>query len=233
MGGDRLYREVACLSSTCGIPRADDLGRGIFRILCASLGDILDDVDLILSLEEAKKTSDEVKEKVVVAQETEARINETSENYRPSANRGALLFFLLMDLCKVHSFYKCYFTPVEWKGWRPLPDRYSLDAFVQVVTRAVDSVSLRKPKVEPVAAKVEEVKEREAAGGAQEGNERLVIGIVVMEDADSSDGEEGDEVAAVVEEEVVEEEEEEEVNDVVEVMGRLCTLWTLSRLSSS
>merc|ERR1719223_2553029 len=94
-------------------------------------GDILDDTELILSLEEAKLTSDEVKEKVVFAQETEAKINETSEFYRPTGSRGALLFFLLCDLCKMHTFYK-----------------YSLDAFVMVVTRAVNSISLRKPKEE-------------------------------------------------------------------------------------
>merc|ERR1719472_428502 len=92
-------------------------------------GDILDDTELILSLEDAKKTSDEVKEKAIVAQETESKINETSEYYRPSGNRGSLLFFLLMDLAKMHTFYK-----------------YSLDAFVMVVTRAVLSVSLMKPK---------------------------------------------------------------------------------------
>merc|ERR1719355_468800 len=76
-------------------------------------GDILDDTELILSLEDAKKTSDEVKEKAVVAQDTEAKINETSEFYRPTGIRGSLLFFLLMDLCKMHTFY-----------------RYSLDSFV-------------------------------------------------------------------------------------------------------
>merc|ERR1719401_183408 len=92
-------------------------------------GDILDDTELILSLEEAKKTSDEVKEKVIIAVETEAKINETSEFYRPTGVRGSLLFFLLMDLCKMHTFY-----------------RYSLDSFVGVVTRAVKSVTLRKPK---------------------------------------------------------------------------------------
>merc|ERR1719491_245520 len=92
-------------------------------------GDILDDTELILSLEDAKKTSDEVKEKAVVAQDTEAKINETSEYYRPTGTRGSLLFFLLMDLCKMHTFY-----------------RYSLDAFVMVVTRAVKGVSLLKPK---------------------------------------------------------------------------------------
>merc|ERR1719191_770080 len=95
-------------------------------------GDLTDDTDLILSLEDAKKTSDEVKEKVVIAQETEIKINETSENYRPCAKRGALLFFLLMDLCKMHTFYK-----------------YSLESFVMVVTRAINKVSLRKPKEEP------------------------------------------------------------------------------------
>ncbi len=107
--------------------------------LAAAEGDILEDVDLILTLEDAKKTSDEVKEKFLIAQETEAKINETNENYRPTAQKGALFFFLLMDLRKIHSFYK-----------------YSLDAFVTVVTRAISSVLLRKPK---------EVKEEKAPKG--------------------------------------------------------------------
>jgi len=139
-------------------------------------GDILDDTELILSLEEAKKTSDEVKEKVVFAQETELKINETSEFYRPSGGRGALLFFQLMDLCKMHTFYK-----------------YSLDAFVSVVTRAVNSISLRKPK--------EVAKEEPKA-----------------EDAPPPDAEEdGDEVEEEEAVEVVEEEEEEEI---IELTGK-------------
>merc|ERR1712228_1119608 len=109
--------------------------------LAGAEGDILDDTELILNLEEAKKTSDEVKEKVVFAQETEIKINETSEFYRPTGSRGSLLFFLLCDLCKMHTFYK-----------------YSLDSFVMVVTRAVNSVTLRKPKEKKV---VEEVIEEE------------------------------------------------------------------------
>jgi len=99
--------------------------------LANSQGDILEDVQLILSLEEAKRTSDEVKEKVMIAQENEAKINVTSESYRPVASRGALLFFLLMDLNKIHSFYK-----------------FSLDAFVLVCSRAINAVSLRVANVE-------------------------------------------------------------------------------------
>lgn len=141
-------------------------------------GDILEDTDLILSLEDAKKTSDEVKEKMVIATETEAKINETSENYRPSAQRGALVFFLMMDLRKIHSFYK-----------------YSLDAFLVVVTRAVESVTLRKPK-EP---KVEEAAPEEAEGGGEEEDE---------EGEDGEEGEEGEEGEAAEEAEPEEEEEE-------------------------
>merc|ERR1719375_507588 len=146
-------------------------------------GDILEDTDLILSLEDAKKTSDEVKEKVIIATETDTKINETSENYRPSANRGALVFFLMMDLRKIHSFYK-----------------YSLDAFLVVVTRAVESVTLRKPK-EP---KVEEVAP-EAEEGAGEG-----------EDEEGEEGEEEGEEGEAAEEAEPEEEEEE----IIELTGK-------------
>merc|ERR1719169_86490 len=141
-------------------------------------GDILEDTDLILSLEDAKKTADDVKEKVIIATETENKINETSENYRPAANRGALVFFLMMDLRKIHSFYK-----------------YSLDAFLVVVTRSIESVTLRMPKV-PKEEKVEEVVEEEP-------------------DEDAEEDEEGEEGEA---EEVKEEEEEEE--EIIELTGK-------------
>jgi len=109
--------------------RLADLEALLLEKLAAAEGDIVDDIDLIHGLEDAKATSDETKERVLAAQENEAKINETSENYRPVADRGALLFFLMMDLGKMHTFYK-----------------YSLESFVMVVTRAVNSVSLRQPK---------------------------------------------------------------------------------------
>eukprot|EP00929_Paragymnodinium_shiwhaense_P077089 TRINITY_DN3967_c2_g1_i1.p1 TRINITY_DN3967_c2_g1~~TRINITY_DN3967_c2_g1_i1.p1 ORF type:complete len:3070 (-),score=1029.42 TRINITY_DN3967_c2_g1_i1:156-9119(-) len=141
-------------------------------------GDILDDTELILSLEDAKKTSDDVKVKVTVAQETEAKINETSEYYRPTGARGSLLFFLLMDLCKMHTFYK-----------------YSLDSFVMVVTRAVNSITLRKPKPPKEEKKVEEEEKEEEDGPP------------------GSDDEEE-------EEEAPPEEEEEEEEEIIELTGK-------------
>jgi len=143
-------------------------------------GDILEDTELILSLEDAKKTSDEVKEKAVIAQDTEAKINETSEYYRPTGNRGALLFFLLMDLCKMHTFY-----------------RFSLDSFVMVVTRAVNGVTLRKPK-EPKKKKEDE--EEEGEKEADEDDEEK------DEDDEDEEGEEG--------------EEEDEEEEIIELHGK-------------
>lgn len=63
----------------------------------------------------------EISEKVVEARETETAINESRNRYRPVAERGAMLFFLLNSLNKIHAFYQ-----------------YSLNAFVTVFSRGLD-----------------------------------------------------------------------------------------------
>lgn len=92
----------------------------LFKLANAK-GDILDDIALIENLEYSKKIATEIGEKVEIAKVTEAKINETSELYRPAASRGALIYFLLSDLPKIHSFYK-----------------YSLESFIDVINRAID-----------------------------------------------------------------------------------------------
>merc|ERR1712072_202136 len=103
------------------------LEKDLLYKLANAKGDILDDIALIENLEYSKKLSTEIGEKVAIAKVTEAKINETSENYRPAANRGALFYFLLSDLAKFHSFY-----------------RYSLDSFIMVIHRAIDNISENK-----------------------------------------------------------------------------------------
>eukprot|EP00741_Cyanophora_paradoxa_P004754 tig00000828_g4612.t1 len=84
-------------------------------------GDILEDVALIENLEETKVVATEIGEKVKVAIATEAEINGARESYRPVASRASLLFFLMNELHKIHTFY-----------------HYSLGAFVSVFERAID-----------------------------------------------------------------------------------------------
>ena len=92
--------------------------------LANAKGDILDDIALIENLEYSKKIAIDIGEKVEIAKVTEAKINITSEMYRPAASRGALIYFLLSDLPKIYSFYK-----------------YSLESFIDVINRAIDQIT--------------------------------------------------------------------------------------------
>jgi len=93
----------------------------LFKLANAE-GDLTEDVELIESLEEAKRVADEITLKVEEAKKTEVVINESREKYRPVAARGSLLFFLLNSLTKIHNFYA-----------------FSLNAFVTVFARGIDN----------------------------------------------------------------------------------------------
>lgn len=118
-----------------------ELESGLLKQLAEAEGDILEDIALIENLEYSKALSLEIKEKVEIAVVTEQNINEASEAYRPAASRGALVFFLLNELYKIHSFY-----------------RFSLDSYVIVVKRSIDLV-----------AEADRKKKNQAAGGEEEG----------------------------------------------------------------
>ena len=95
-------------------------------------GDILENYDLIENLEKSKALSTEINAKVEIAKVTEVAINDASEAYRPAASRGALVFFMMNELTRIHSFYK-----------------FSLDSFIIVINRAIDLVAEKmNPKKE-------------------------------------------------------------------------------------
>lgn len=61
-------------------------------------------------------------------------IDEASEQYRPAGERGALVYFMMVELTKIHSFYK-----------------FSLESFINVIIRAIEIVAreMKPPKPEP------------------------------------------------------------------------------------
>ena len=77
---------------------------GILEQLANAEGDVLENIELIENLEDSKRVSTEIAEKMAVAVETEKKINISRENYRKVAGRGSLMFFLLSDLNKMHTF---------------------------------------------------------------------------------------------------------------------------------
>ena len=97
--------------------------------LSAAEGDLTEDVALIESLEESKRVAEEITEKVAEAKETETLLNENRNCYRHVASRGAMLFFLLNSLNKIHAFYQ-----------------FSLNSFVTVFSRGIDQTPGGKKK---------------------------------------------------------------------------------------
>jgi len=155
-----------------------ELESGLLYKLANAQGDILEDIELIENLEYSKKLSTEIQEKVAIAIETEASINIASEFYRPAASRGALVFFLLNELYKIHSFY-----------------RFSLDSFVIVVNRAIDIVADRmNPKKKAVDTEAAEGEEAKAEGeeGKAEGEAEAEAEAEAEEEAGEEDEEAGE-----------------------------------------
>ena len=78
----------------------------ILRMLAESSGDILDDEELINSLEKSKSTSTVISERMQEAEQTSEAINEAREGYRSVATRGSILYFVMADLAGIDSMYQ-------------------------------------------------------------------------------------------------------------------------------
>jgi len=104
--------------------RVAELEERILVRLSNAGDDISEDEDLISGLEDAKRLSVEIEGKMKKAALVHKSISAVSELYRPVAQRGALLFFLLNSLARVHSFYV-----------------FSLEAVQRVFLRGIASVS--------------------------------------------------------------------------------------------
>uniref|UniRef100_A0A3B3XVX4 Dynein heavy chain ATP-binding dynein motor region domain-containing protein n=1 Tax=Poecilia mexicana TaxID=48701 RepID=A0A3B3XVX4_9TELE len=83
-----------------------NLGDSLLRELATSTGNMLDNTELVETLEETKLKSTEVFEKLKLAQKTAVDIDKLRDGYRPAAKRGAILFFVLTDMALVNSMYQ-------------------------------------------------------------------------------------------------------------------------------
>jgi dynein heavy chain len=80
----------------------DDL---LFR-LSTSTGNLLDDTELIDVLAVTKQTAQDVNEKLANATETNRKITEACEEYRPVARRATLVYFLIAEFSNVNVMYQ-------------------------------------------------------------------------------------------------------------------------------
>eukprot|EP01064_Diplonema_japonicum_P003207 TRINITY_DN1209_c2_g1_i1.p1 TRINITY_DN1209_c2_g1~~TRINITY_DN1209_c2_g1_i1.p1 ORF type:complete len:4214 (+),score=1112.95 TRINITY_DN1209_c2_g1_i1:49-12642(+) len=93
----------------------------ILRMLQECEGEILDNEELIETLEKSKVKSAEINTAVAEAKKTEVVIDETRNKYRPVAFRAAILFFCVAGLAAVDPMYQ-----------------YSLQWFMNMFVNAID-----------------------------------------------------------------------------------------------
>nr|XP_034180267.1 dynein heavy chain 10, axonemal [Osmia lignaria] len=74
--------------------------------IASNKGNMLDNIELVETLENTKSSAYEVMTKLYLGEVTAADVNKLRDGYRPVAKRGAILFFVLADMAMVNSMYQ-------------------------------------------------------------------------------------------------------------------------------
>ncbi|KAG5320172.1 DYH10 protein, partial [Pseudoatta argentina] len=119
-------RETLILETSENKNLLQNLEGSLLREIAAE-GNMVDNIELIETLENIKSSANEVMKKLLFAKITSADINKLRENYRPVAKRGAILFSVLADMATINAMYQysliSYVEVFIHSLKRSLPDR--------------------------------------------------------------------------------------------------------------
>ncbi|XP_028810290.1 dynein heavy chain 2, axonemal isoform X2 [Denticeps clupeoides] len=117
-------------SIATGKRNLQELEDEILRLLNDASDSLLDDVQLVNTLQTSKVTATEVTKQLESSEQTEIKIDNAREAYRPCAQRASILFFVLNDMGHIDSMYQ-----------------FSLDAYTDLFKVSIEK-SQRSHKLE-------------------------------------------------------------------------------------
>ncbi|XP_069015317.1 dynein axonemal heavy chain 2 [Embiotoca jacksoni] len=123
-------KDSLVISIASGKRSLQDLEDEILRLLNEATGSLLDDVQLVNTLQTSKVTATEVSEQLESSEETELQIDSAREAYRACAQRASILFFILNDMGRIDPMYQ-----------------FSLDAYINLFNLSI-AKSKRSQKLE-------------------------------------------------------------------------------------
>ncbi|TMS23046.1 Dynein heavy chain 2, axonemal [Larimichthys crocea] len=108
------------MSIASGKESLQELDNDILRLLNEAAGSLLDNVQLVDTLQAIKVTATKVSEQVESSEDTKIEIDSVQEAYRPCAQRASILFFILNDMGCIHPMYQ-----------------FSLDAYINLFNLSI------------------------------------------------------------------------------------------------
>ncbi|XP_044040597.1 dynein axonemal heavy chain 2-like isoform X2 [Siniperca chuatsi] len=123
-------KDSLVISIASGKRSLQELEDEILRLLNEATGSLLDDVQLVNTLQTSKFTATEVSEQLESSEQTEIKIDSAREAYRPCAQRASILFFILNDMGRIDPMYQ-----------------FSLDAYINLFNLSIEK-SKRSHKLE-------------------------------------------------------------------------------------
>ncbi|XP_032092528.1 dynein heavy chain 2, axonemal [Thamnophis elegans] len=123
-------KDSLVLNIAAGKGKLKELEDEILRLLNEATGSLLDDVQLVNTLQTSKVTATEVTEQLETSEMTEIKIDTAREAYRPCAQRASILFFVLNDMGRIDPMYQ-----------------FSLDAYIDLFNLSINK-SHRSHKLE-------------------------------------------------------------------------------------
>ncbi|XP_076651590.1 dynein heavy chain 2, axonemal kl-2 [Halictus rubicundus] len=110
----------------------------ILYLLNVAGDSLLDDLDLLSTLQSSKATATSITESLIVSEQTEKEIDLARNEYRPCAQRAAILFFVLNDTSLIDPMYQ-----------------FSLDAYITLFVLSIE----KSPKSLKLFERIESLNE--------------------------------------------------------------------------